>query len=120
MPNAARKVRQSTASDFTWGLLSGLTLGPMWIGTGVLGFFVGRRGPGGLLTAAFGLFIGFMAIVALIVGGSSQSCPSCIDALIVAPFTFVMLLPVLLVGHWLGIRSYRRRTAADPLAGDNP
>jgi hypothetical protein len=46
----------------------------------------------------------------------NNGCPSCVDAVIVAPMAVVLFIPPLAMGFWLGARSFRR-DAARPTVG---
>jgi hypothetical protein len=64
-----------------------------------------------------GLLAGFVCYATWLVGGAVTSgCPSCIDAVIVLPWVFLVLLVPFVVGYWLGRRSYRVRAAGQDLA----
>jgi hypothetical protein len=109
-------VRHRVAAPIGLGFASGLVFGPLWLGTVVPGYLVGRAGLGRALPVV-GLLAGFVCSAAWLVNGMVTSgCPSCIDAVIVLPWTFLFLLPPYAVGYWLGKRSYRVRAAGRDLA----
>ena len=108
MPKLNGESLRQAAGAFGWGLASGLTAGPLIFGSAFAGYRVGRggRGGGGLLLAAVGLLAGFVVTLAWLVSQMvSSGCPSCVDALIIAPPTFGILLVPLAVGYWFGRRS---------------
>jgi hypothetical protein len=100
-------VRHRVAAPMGLGFASGLVAGPLWLGSAVPGYLVGRAGLGAALPVG-GLIAGFVCTAAWLVNGMVTSgCPSCIDALIVLPWVFPFLLVPFGVGYWLGKRSYR-------------
>jgi hypothetical protein len=100
-------VRHRVAAPLGLGFGSGLTFGPFLLGSAIPGYLVGRAGLGGA-RSVLGLFGGFICYAAWLVNAMVASgCPSCIDAVIVLPWTFLFLLIPFAVGYWLGRRSYR-------------
>lgn len=98
-------VRHRVAVPLGLGLASGALMGPMALGTAIPGYVVGRAGAGRGL-AIVGLFVGFVCSgVWLVTSMVAQGCPSCIDALIVLPWIFPIMLGPFAVGYWLGRRS---------------
>src|SRR4051812_29432659 len=109
-------VRHRVAAPIGLGFVSGLLFGPLWIGSVVPGYLVGRTGLGRALPIV-GLFAGFASSAAWLVNGMVTSgCPSCIDAVIVLPWTFLFLLAPYATGYWLGKRSFRGSEAGRGLA----
>ena len=105
---------------FLWALGSGLLLGPLWVGAAVVGFFIGRAG-GSYRAAALGSLLGGVAITVFMVKAMvSSGCPSCVDALIVAPFTILVLVGTLGVGYAVGRAAGRRRERSSPAIAEMP
>jgi hypothetical protein len=106
-----RFARHGMAAPLVLGVASGLVFGPMWIGTAVPGYVVGRTNSGAKACAA-GLFIGFAFTMFWLVKSMVDSgCPSCVDAVLVAPYTYLLLLVPFAVGRFLGQRAGRRFAA---------
>ena len=103
-------VNHPIAAPLAWGLGSGLTLGPMLVGGTLAGYIVGRAGVGrglSILACAGGSVLSTI----LIIQSMLPTCPSCVDAYLVAPATIPILLIPFLIGVWLGGRA-RNRAAA--------
>ena len=102
-------VRHRVAAPVGLGFASGLVAGPLWFGTAIPGYLVGRAGLGRGLPV-MGLLAGFACFAAWLVTGMVNSgCPSCIEALIVVPWAVPFLLAPFAFGYWLGKRSHRLR-----------
>jgi hypothetical protein len=103
--------RHSRVVAFGWGLFSGYTFGPLIVGSAVVGYLIGKSGGGrrNLAIASLGMLVGFSITMTFLVTSMVNSgCPSCMDALIVAPGAFLFLLGPLAFGYWLSRRSTRR------------
>ena len=86
------------------GVLSGLLYGPVLIGAVVPGYLVGKAGAGKSICAA-AMLVGFaMTTVGMVNAMVGSGCPSCVDAMIMAPFAYVFLLVPFGVGCLLGSR----------------
>jgi len=111
---AGRADRRLPAA-FAWGMVSGLLAGPMFFGSLVTGYFVGRTGLAkpALACVSGGFLVGTATIVFMISSMVSGGCPSCIDSAIVAPFALALFLPPLAIGFWAGSRSTRSSAAHD-------
>ena len=99
--------RHRLAAPIALGFVSGLVAGPLFLGSIVPGYLVGRAGLG-RGRPILGLFAGFVIYATWMVNGMVTSgCPSCVDAIIVLPGVFLFLLLPFALGHWLGRRSWR-------------
>ncbi len=108
--------RHRFAAPAILGVLSGLLFGPMFFGSAIPGYLVGKAGTGARICAA-GLFFGFaVTTVGMVNAMVASGCPSCVDALIVAPYASVFLLVPFGIGRLVG-RSVARRT---PVVSDAP
>ena len=102
--------RHRFAGPLTWGLASGLTGGPLFFGSFLPGWAMGLAGGGAqrVWLSIGGMFAGFALVVGFVIVSSMDTCPSCVDAVIVAPFSFIFLLLPYAVGYWFGLRRRRR------------
>src|SRR4051794_11853610 len=104
-------LRHRVAAPLALGFPSGIGFGPLFLGSSVAGYLVGRAGLG-RRNLALGLCLGFFCGATWLVNGMVASgCPSCVDAVIVLPEVLVFLLVPLAIGHAMGRRSLRRREA---------
>lgn len=105
--------RHPRAGPVAWGLAAAVIAPLTLIGGSVPGYIVGsaRLGPTGLLLSAGAFVIAFVTLLALVVSSAMSSCPSCVDALIGAPFAAALYLVPFVIGYWLGCRA---RHPADP------
>ena len=101
--------RHRFAGPLTWGLASGMTFGPLFLGSFLPGWAMGLAGGGAqrVCLSIAGMFAGFALVVGLVIGSSLETCPSCVDAVIVAPFSFIFLLLPYGIGYWFGLRRHR-------------
>ena len=107
----AERADRRIAAAFAWGMVSRLLAGPMYLGSLVPGYLVGRTGLGkpALASVCGGFLVGITATMVFMISSMvSSGCPSCIDASIVAPFAVVLFIPPLAIGFWLGQRGHRR------------
>jgi hypothetical protein len=113
--------RHSRVVAFGWGLFSGYTFGPLIVGSAVVGYLIGKSGGGRrtLAIASLGMLAGFAITMTFLVTSMVNSgCPSCVDALIVAPGAFLFLLAPLAFGYWLSRRSTRPAAQRAVATGD--
>ncbi len=112
MARAARwTARRRFVGPLSWGILSGVTLGPIVFGAAIPGYVIGRAGGGRerVLLWIGGMLLGLLLLAGWIISSSANStCPSCVDSVIILPFTSLYLLIPYGVGHWLGRRAWRR------------
>jgi hypothetical protein len=99
--------RHPRAGPFAWGLTAAAAGLFTLIGSSVPGYIVGRAGVGraGLVLSACAFVIGFEIVVALEISRAASSCPSCADALILAPVGSLLFLIPFVIGYWLGNRA---------------
>ena len=114
MPFAAAWVaRHRFLAPIGVGLVSGALGGPLMVGAVIPGYLVGRAGGGtervGL--AALAMVAGLVILFTAAIAGSSATCPSCVDMVIISPFVGLFLLIPFGLGRWLGERAYRRHQA---------
>jgi hypothetical protein len=101
-------VRHRLAAPAILGVLSGLLFGPVLLGAAVPGYLVGKAGAGKWICAA-GLFVGFaVTTVGMVNAMVGSGCPSCVDAMIMAPVAYVFLLIPFGIGCLLGQAAARR------------
>jgi hypothetical protein len=83
------------------------------IGGALPGYMVGRSGVGLWLTV--GGFVGGITVLATAaIMSSVNSCPSCVDALIVLPAVIPIYLIPFAIGYWWGRRARRRAVERIP------
>ena len=109
--------RRRFVGPLSWGLLSGLTLGPLVFGAAIPGYIIGRAGGGRerVLLWIGGLLLGITLLIGWIIASSANSaCHSCVDSVIILPFASIYLLIPYGIGHWLGRRAWRKAQPSSP------
>jgi hypothetical protein len=108
--------RHPVGGPLVLGLLSGLlAVATASIGGALPGYMVGRSGVGLWLTV--GGFVGGITVLATAaIMSSVNSCPSCVDALIVLPAVIPIYLIPFAIGYWWGRRARRRAVERIPTA----
>ncbi len=109
--------RRRFAGPLSWGLLSGLTLGPLLFGAAIPGYVIGRAGGGRerVLLWIVGMLLGITLLIGWIIASSANpTCHSCVDSVIILPFTSMYVVIPYGVGHWLGRRAWRQAQPSRP------